>query len=51
MGVTDAGVAAESDSEDNRNLGMRRDSERFLVGSDGSIYYTPDHYDTFIKIQ
>ena len=40
MGVTDTGIAAESDSEDNRNLGMRRDSERFFVGSDGSIYYT-----------
>lgn len=28
-----------------------RDSERFVVGSDGSVYYTNDHYLTFIKIQ
>ena len=35
----------------NRISGSSRDSERFLVGSDGSIYYTPDHYGTFIRIQ
>ena len=35
----------------NRIYGASRDSERFLVSSDGSIYYTSDHYDSFIKIQ
>lgn len=24
---------------------------RVIVGSDGEIYYTPDHYQTFIKIK
>ncbi len=28
-----------------------RDSERFVRGSDGSLYYTNDHYDTFTKIK
>lgn len=31
-------------------FGRPRDGERFVVGSDGSIYYTNDHYETFIKI-
>ena len=35
----------------NRISGTSRDAERFLAGSDGSIYYTPDHYGTFIKIK
>ncbi len=30
--------------------GQTRDAERFVIGSDGSIYYTNDHYLTFIKI-
>jgi len=29
---------------------MTRDAERFVVGSDGRVYYTEDHYDTFIEI-
>ena len=29
----------------------RRDSERFVIGSDGNKYYTNDHYKTFIKIK
>ncbi|NLD49818.1 MAG: hypothetical protein GX660_21945 [Clostridiaceae bacterium] len=28
-----------------------RDAERFVRGSDGSVYYTNDHYDTFTKIK
>ncbi len=28
-----------------------RDAQRFIVGSDGSIYYTDDHYLTFIEIE
>ncbi len=31
--------------------GKGRDAERFVTGSDGSIYYTNDHYGTFIKIK
>jgi len=27
-----------------------RDAERFVVGSDGSVYYSNDHYNTFVKI-
>jgi guanyl-specific ribonuclease Sa len=30
--------------------GAGRDVERFLYGSDGSVYYTSDHYITFTKI-
>lgn len=30
--------------------GRSRDAERFVVGSDGSVYYTYDHYDSFIKV-
>ena len=35
----------------NKIPGIARDSERFLYESDGSVYYTSDHYTTFIKIQ
>jgi filamentous hemagglutinin len=31
--------------------GAERDAERFLTGSDGSMYYTNDHYGTFTKIK
>ncbi|MBF0779505.1 MULTISPECIES: LysM peptidoglycan-binding domain-containing protein [unclassified Granulicatella] len=31
--------------------GQGRDAERFIVGSDGSVYYTKDHYKNFIKIK
>lgn len=26
------------------------DAERLIVGSDGGMYYTPDHYKTFVRI-
>ena len=35
----------------NKIEGQNRDAERFIIGSDGSIYYTNDHYQTFIKIR
>ena len=35
----------------NRVPGAGRGTERFLGGSDGSVYYTPDHYSTFIRIK
>ena len=31
--------------------GSRRDHERFVIGSDGSVYYSGDHYDSFTKIK
>lgn len=34
-----------------RLLGMRRDSERLLKGSSGKVYYTNDHYRSFIEIE
>lgn len=30
--------------------GQSRDAQRFVVGSDGSVYLTLDHYDTFARI-
>lgn len=30
--------------------GMTRDSRRIVMGDDGSVYYTNDHYDNFQKI-
>ena len=35
----------------NKIPGQARDMERFIVGSDGSKYYTNNHYGTFIKIE
>ncbi len=35
----------------NNYNGVSRDAERFIVGSDGSVYYTNDHYNTFVKIE
>ncbi|MBJ7336660.1 ribonuclease domain-containing protein [Mycolicibacterium sp.] len=29
--------------------GVRRDADRIVVGSDGSRYFTSDHYETFVK--
>ena len=34
----------------NKSPGKSRDGERFVVGSDGKIYYTNDHYGTFKEI-
>jgi len=31
--------------------GKNRGAERLVTGSDGTAYYTPDHYKTFIKIR
>lgn len=35
----------------NKNEGLPRDMERFIQGNDGSVYYTPNHYETFIKMK
>lgn len=31
--------------------GVPRGTERIVIGNDGSIWYTRDHYQTFIKIK
>ncbi|GAB2023327.1 hypothetical protein RyT2_24030 [Pseudolactococcus yaeyamensis] len=28
-----------------------RDAERFVQGTDGSVYYTADHYETFVRVK
>ena len=35
----------------NNYIGPKRDSERFVRGSDGSVYYTNNHYKSFTKIE
>ena len=35
----------------NKIPGVKRDAERFLYGSDGTIYYTNEHYDSFYIIK
>jgi len=35
----------------NPSNGGARDASRIVTGSDGSAYYTADHYQTFTKIQ
>ena len=34
-----------------KNPGSTRDAQRFVTGSDGSVYYTDDHYSTFTKLK
>jgi guanyl-specific ribonuclease Sa len=34
----------------NAKTNTGRDMERFVVGSDGKVYYTNDHYKTFTEI-
>ena len=31
--------------------GVNRGAERLVTGSDGSVYYTDDHYSTFTKVK
>lgn len=31
--------------------GVNRGVERLIFGNNGSVYFTPDHYDTFIKLK
>lgn len=35
----------------NPKTGATRDAERIVIGSDGSVYYTTDHYKTFTKLE
>ena len=34
-----------------REAGRSRDAERIVTGSDGSAWYTSDHYNTFVQIR
>ena len=34
-----------------KQIGETRDAERILTGSDGSVYWTTDHYETFTKLE
>ena len=34
-----------------REAGRSRDAERIVTGSDGSAWYTADHYNTFVEIR
>lgn len=36
--------------KENGKLGLDRGKHRIVVGSNGSIYYSPDHYLTFIRL-
>ena len=31
--------------------GVNRGTERLVVGSDGRVYYTTDHFDTFVRVE
>jgi guanyl-specific ribonuclease Sa len=35
----------------NPKTGATRDSERIVTGSDGSAWYTDDHYSTFVRVR
>lgn len=35
----------------NKIAGQARGSKRFLIGDDGSLYYTPDHYKHMIRVK
>lgn len=45
-----AGIISKISKITNIN-GANRDAERFVVGSDGSVYYTQSHYSEFSKIK
>ena len=36
--------------KENGKPGLDRGKHRIVVGSNGSIYYSPDHYLTFIRL-
>lgn len=47
---SDAVISYKEFDVNNKIEGQSRDAERFVVGSDGSVYYTDDHYDSYVKI-
>lgn len=36
--------------DDNNKVGIHRDAQRFVVGSDGKVYFSNDHYLTLVEI-
>ena len=36
---------------DEPRLPVKRDNERLVVGSNGDIYYTPNHYKDFVLLR
>ena len=36
--------------KENGKPGLNRGTHRIVVGSNGSIYYSPDHYLTFVRL-
>ena len=36
--------------KENGNPGLNRGTHRIVVGSNGIIYYSPDHYLTFVRL-
>ena len=49
-GILPNGNYREYDLYPNNSNG-NRGLERIVIGDDGSVWYTPDHYETFIKIE
>ncbi|MFD1901048.1 ribonuclease domain-containing protein [Enterococcus termitis] len=45
------GISYKEFDINNKIAGQSRDAERFLKGSDGTIYYTNDHYRTVTKVE
>lgn len=37
-------------TKENGKPGLNRGTHRIVVGSNGSIYYSPDHYLTFVRL-
>ncbi|HBT94845.1 MAG TPA: ribonuclease [Coriobacteriia bacterium] len=48
--VTGKPIAYKEYDVNDRVPGAGRDEERFVIGSDGSVYYSNDHYASFVKI-
>lgn len=54
MGITHKDFKKKNHIFDVNNLpegAVSRDGCRFVKGSDGSVYYTDDHYKTFTKLE
>lgn len=45
------GISYKEFDVNNKLPNQTRDAERFVVGDDGSVYYTTNHYKTFNQIQ
>lgn len=45
------GISYKEFDVNNKLPNQSRDAQRFVRGSDGSVYYTDDHYGTFTKVK